>query len=202
MMYDLIVLGGCAGIEKAAKNAGYNVTVPFTPGRTDASQEQTDVESFAVLEPKADGFRNYMKTQYPVSAEEMLVDKAQLLTLTAPEMTVLLGGLRAININTDGSEHGVLTATPGKLTNDFFVNLLDMGTQWKALDDGTYEGVCRKTGAKKWTGTRVDLVFGSNAILRALAEVYAEAGSSSKFIHDFVAAWTKVMELDRFDLKK
>ncbi|MRT18939.1 catalase/peroxidase HPI [Comamonas sp. CAH-2] len=199
---DLIVLGGCAGVEQAAADAGTQISVPFTPGRTDASAEQTDAASFDVLEPVADGFRNFQKQAFAAPAEALLIDKAQLLTLTAPEMTVLLGGLRAININTDGSEHGVLTATPGKLTNDFFVNLLDMGTQWKALDDGTYEGVCRKTGAKKWTGTRVDLVFGSNAILRALAEVYAEAGSSSKFIHDFVAAWTKVMELDRFDLKK
>jgi catalase-peroxidase len=199
---DLIVLGGCAGVEQAAADAGTQISVPFTPGRTDASAEQTDAASFDVLEPVADGFRNFQKRAFAAPAEALLIDKAQLLTLTAPEMTVLLGGLRAININTDGSEHGVLTATPGKLTNDFFVNLLDMGTQWKALDDGTYEGMCRKTGAKKWTGTRVDLVFGSNAILRALAEVYAEAGSSSKFIHDFVAAWTKVMELDRFDLKK
>ena len=199
---DLIVLGGCAGVEQAAADAGTQISVPFTPGRTDASAEQTDAASFDVLEPVADGFRNFQKRAFAAPAEALLIDKAQLLTLTAPEMTVLLGGLRAININTDGSEHGVLTATPGKLTNDFFVNLLDMGTQWKALDDGTYEGVCRKTGAKKWTGTRVDLVFGSNAILRALAEVYAETGSSGKFIHDFVAAWTKVMELDRFDLKK
>ncbi|ANY62279.1 catalase/peroxidase HPI [Comamonas aquatica] len=199
---DLIVLGGCAGVEQAAADAGTQISVPFTPGRTDASAEQTDAASFDVLEPVADGFRNFQKQAFAAPAEALLIDKAQLLTLTAPEMTVLIGGLRAININTDGSEHGVLTATPGKLTNDFFVNLLDMGTHWKALDDGTYEGVCRKTGAKKWTGTRVDLVFGSNAILRALAEVYAEAGSSSKFIHDFVAAWTKVMELDRFDLKK
>lgn len=199
---DLIVLAGNAGVEKAAADAGVAVTVPFAPGRADASDEQTDIHSFAVLEPKADGFRNYQQRQNAVPAEVQLIDKAQLLTLTAPEMTVLLGGLRAININTGGSRHGVFTATPGRLTNDFFVNLLDMGTQWKALEDGTYEGVDRKTGEKKWTGTRADLVFGSNAVLRALAEVYAEAGSSQKFVKDFVAAWVKVMELDRFDLKK
>lgn len=199
---DLIVLAGNAGVEKAAADAGVAVTVPFAPGRADASDEQTDVHSFAVLEPKADGFRNYQQRQNAVPAEVQLIDKAQLLTLTAPEMTVLIGGLRAININTGGSRHGVFTATPGRLTNDFFINLLDMGTQWKALEDGTYEGVDRKTGEKKWTGTRADLVFGSNAVLRALAEVYAEAGSSQKFVKDFVAAWVKVMELDRFDLKK
>ena len=199
---DLIVLGGSAGIEKAAADAGTQITVPFTPGRTDASAEQTDVASFAVLEPLADGFRNFQKARFAAPAEALLIDKAQLLTLTAPEMTVLIGGLRAININTDGSQHGVLTQTPGQLTNDFFVNLLDMGTQWKPLEDGNYEGVDRKTGDKRWTGTRVDLVFGSNAILRALAEVYAEAGNEAKFYQDFVAAWVKVMELDRFDLQK
>ena len=199
---DLIVLAGSAGVEKAAADAGVSVTVPFTPGRADASDEQTEVHSVAALEPKADGFRNHLQGRFPAPAEALLIDKAQLLTLTAPEMTVLIGGLRAININTNGSQHGVFTATPGRLTNDFFVNLLDMGTQWKALEDGTYEGVDRRTGQKKWTGTRVDLVFGSNAVLRALAEVYAEAGSSQKFARDFVAAWVKVMELDRFDLKK
>ncbi|GGH54133.1 catalase-peroxidase [Comamonas phosphati] len=199
---DLIVLAGSAGVEKAAADAGVTVTVPFTPGRADASDEQTEVESVAMLKPRADGFRNHLQGRFPAPAEALLIDKAQLLTLTAPEMTVLIGGLRAININTGGNQHGVFTATPGRLTNDFFVNLLDMGTQWKALEDGTYEGVDRKTGAQKWTGTRVDLVFGSNAILRALAEVYAEAGSSQKFVRDFVAAWVKVMELDRFDLKK
>ena len=199
---DLIVLAGNAGVEKAAADAGVQITVPFTPGRGDATQEQTDVESFKYLEPKADGFRNHLQGSFPAPAEALLIDKAQLLTLTAPELTVLIGGLRAININTAGSQHGVLTKEPGKLTNDFFVNLLDMGTQWKALDDGSYEGVDRKTGAKKWTGTRVDLVFGSNAILRAVAEVYAEDGNQQKFINDFVAAWVKVMELDRFDLKK
>lgn len=199
---DLIVLAGGVGIEKAAADAGVQITVPFTPGRSDASAEQTDVESFSVLEPQADGFRNFQKAKFAVPAEAMLIDKAQLLTLTAPEMTVLIGGLRAININTDGSNTGVLTKTPGKLTNDFFVNLLDMSTQWKPLDSGNYEGVDRKTGEKRWTGTRVDLVFGSNSILRALAEVYAEVGNEHKFYQDFVAAWVKVMELDRFDLKK
>ena len=199
---DLIVLAGGVGIEKAAADAGVQITVPFTPGRSDASAEQTDVESFSVLEPQADGFRNFQKAKFAVPAEAMLIDKAQLLTLTAPEMTVLIGGLRAININTDGSNTGVLTKTPGKLTNDFFVNLLDMSTQWKPLDNGNYEGVDRKTGEKRWTGTRVDLVFGSNSILRALAEVYAEVGNEHKFYQDFVAAWVKVMELDRFDLKK
>ena len=200
-MADLIVLAGSAGVEKAAADAGVQITVPFTPGRGDASAEQTDAESFAPLEPKADGFRNHLHGQFPAPAEALLIDKAQLLTLTAPEMTVLIGGLRAININTTGN-HGVLTQTPGQLSNDFFVNLLDMGTQWKALEDGSYEGVDRTSGARKWTGTRVDLVFGSNAILRALAEVYAEAGNEQKFYKDFVAAWVKVMELDRFDLKK
>ena len=199
---DLIVLAGCAGIEQAAKNAGVNVTVPFTPGRMDASQEQTDVESFAVLEPVADGFRNYLKGKYSVPAEALLVDKAQLLTLTAPEMTVLVGGLRVLNTNFDQSRHGVFTQRPGALTNDFFVNLLDMGTEWKATSDAkdVFEGRDRKTGAVKWTGTRVDLVFGSNAVLRALAEVYGGAYAQAKFVQDFVAAWTKVMNLDRFDL--
>jgi len=199
---DLIVLAGCAGVEKAAHQAGQNVTIPFTPGRTDASQEQTDVESFAVLEPEADGFRNYMKTQYIVSAEEMLVDKAQLLTLTAPEMTVLVGGLRVLNVNFDHSKNGVFTNRPEVLTNDFFVNLLDFGTTWKASSDSqeVFEGRDRKTGALKWTGTRVDLIFGSNSELRALAEVYACEDSQEQFIKDFVAAWNKVMNLDRFDL--
>lgn len=198
---DLIVLAGSAGVEKAAADAGVKINVPFTPGRGDASDEQTDAESFAPLEPKADGFRNHLQGRFPAPAEALLIDKAQLLTLTAPEMTVLIGGLRAININTAGN-HGVLTQTPGKLTNDFFVNLLDMGTQWQPLEDGNYEGVDRKSGARKWSGTRVDLVFGSNAVLRAVAEVYAEKGNEQKFYQDFVAAWVKVMELDRFDLKK
>jgi catalase-peroxidase len=199
---DLIVLGGCAGVEQAAKNAGYDVTVPFTPGRTDASQEQTDVVSVAVLEPKADGFRNYQKAKYAVTAEEMLVDRAQLLTLTAPEMTVLVGGMRALNANFGQSRHGVFTHRPEALTNDFFVNLLDMRTAWNATaeDAQVFEGRDRATGELKWTGTRVDLVFGSNSQLRALAEVYACADSQEKFLHDFVAAWNKVMNLDRFDL--
>lgn len=199
---DLIVLAGNAGVEKAAADAGVQITVPFRAGRGDALAEHTDPASFKYLEPKADGFRNHLQGQFPAPAEALLIDKAQLLTLSAPEMTVLLGGLRTININTEGSQHGVLTHTPGKLTNDFFVNLLDMGTQWKLLEDGNYEGVDRKTGAKRWTGSRVDLVFGSNAVLRAVAEVYAEAGNQQKFYKDFVAAWAKVMELDRFDLKK
>ena len=199
---DLIVLGGCAGVEKAAKKAGHNVTVPFSPGRTDASQEQTDVASFAVLEPKADGFRNYQKAKYAVSAEELLVDKAQLLTLTAPEMTVLVGGMRVLNTNYGQTRHGVFTKRPESLTNDFFVNLLDMGTEWKAVSDDKdmFEGRDRKTGKVKWTGTRVDLIFGSNSQLRALAEVYGSADAQKKFVQDFVAAWTKVMNLDRFDL--
>jgi catalase-peroxidase len=199
---DLIVLAGCAGVEQAAKNAGHAVTVPFTPGRMDASQEQTDAASFAVLAPKADGFRNYQKTAYAVSAEELLVDKAQLLTLTAPEMTVLVGGMRVLNTNFGGSQHGVFTKRPETLTNDFFVNLLDMGTQWKAVskDPDVFEGRDRKTNALKWTGTRVDLVFGSNSQLRALAEVYGCEDSQEKFLHDFVAVWNKVMNLDRFDL--
>ena len=199
---DLIVLAGCAGVEQAAKKAGYDVTVPFSPGRMDASQEQTDVVSFAVLEPLADGFRNYLKGQYSVSAEELLVDKAQLLTLTAPEMTVLVGGMRALNANFGGSQHGVFTKRPGALTNDFFVNLLDISTEWKAVSDAKdiFEGRDRKTGEVKWTGTRVDLIFGSNSQLRALAEVYGCEDSQEKFVHDFVAAWNKVMNLDRFDL--
>lgn len=199
---DLIVLGGCAAIEQAAKNAGHNVTVPFTPGRTDASQAQTDVESFAVLEPVADGFRNYVKGKYAVTAEELLVDKANLLTLSAPEMTVLVGGLRVLNANYNHSKHGVFTNRPEVLTNDFFVNLLDLGTKWSATSHAqdVFEGRDRKTGDVKWTGTRADLVFGSNSELRALAEVYASSDAQEKFVQDFVAAWTKVMNLDRFDL--
>jgi len=199
---DLIVLGGCAGVEQAAKNAGQAVTVPFTPGRTDASQEQTDVESFSVLEPAADGFRNYLKAQYAVSAEELLVDRAQLLTLTAPEMTVLVGGLRVLNANFGQSQHGVFTKQSETLTNDFFINLLDMSTTWKATpeDEDVFEGRDRATGELKWTGTRVDLIFGSNSQLRALAEVYAQDDSQQKFVHNFVAVWNKVMNLDRFDL--
>jgi hypothetical protein len=199
---DLIVLAGGVGIEKAAANAGHNVTVPFTAGRTDATQAQTDVDSFAVLEPLADGFRNYMKKKYSVSAEEMLVDKAQLMTLTPPEMTVLVGGLRVLNTNYNHSNHGVFTNRPETLTNDFFLNLLDMGITWKATSDAqdAFEGSDRKTGEVKWTGTRVDLIFGSNSELRALAEVYGCSDSQEKFVKDFVAAWTKVMNLDRFDL--
>jgi catalase-peroxidase len=199
---DLIVLAGCAGVEQAATNAGHAVRVPFTPGRTDASPEQTDVESFAVLEPSADGFRNYLKGSYAVAAEELLVDRAQLLTLTAPEMTVLVGGMRVLNTNVGQTKHGVFTRRPEALTNDFFVNLLDMGTEWKAAPDakGVFEGRDRKTGQVKWTGTRVDLIFGSNSQLRALAEVYGSSDARAKFVEDFVAAWTKVMNLDRFDL--
>jgi catalase-peroxidase len=199
---DLIVLGGCAGVEQAAKDAGYNVTVPFAPGRTDAWQEQTDVAAFSVLEPAADGFRNYLKAKYSVSAEELLVDRAQLLTLTAPEMTVLIGGMRVLNTNFGQSRHGVFTKRPETLTNDFFVNLLDMRTTWKptSQDDGVFEGRDRSTGELKWTGTRVDLVFGSNSQLRALAEVYGSQDSQEKFVRDFVAVWDKVMNLDRFDL--
>jgi catalase-peroxidase len=199
---DLIVLGGCAGVEQAAKNGGHHVTVPFTPGRTDASQKQTDVKSFFVLEPAADGFRNYLKTKYTVSAEELLVDRAQLLTLTAPEMTVLVGGMRVLNANFGQAQHGVFTKRPETLTNDFFVNLLDMNTTWKATskDDDVFEGRGRATGKLKWTGTRADLIFGSNSQLRALAEVYGCEDSQEKFLHDFVAAWNKVMNLDRFDL--
>jgi catalase-peroxidase len=199
---DLIVLAGCAGIEKAAANAGHQVTVPFTPGRGDATKEQTDVESFAVLEPQADGFRNYVKTRYTVSAEDMLLDKAHLLTLTAPEMTVLVGGMRVLNTNFDMSRHGAFTKRPETLTNDFFVNLLDMSTTWKATDvhQEVFEGLDRSTGALKWTGTRVDLIFGSNTELRAIAEVYGCADGQEKFVNDFIAAWNKVMNLDRFDL--
>jgi len=200
---DLIVLGGSAGIEQAAKNAGVNVTVPFSPGRMDASQEQTDVESFSFLEPIADGFRNYLKGRYRVSAEALLIDKAQLLTLSAPQMTALIGGLRVLDTNVGHSAHGVFTQRPGALTNDFFVNLLDMGVEWKPLSDTqeTFEARDRKTGQVKWTGTRVDLVFGSNAQLRALAEVYASADAKEQFVNDFIAAWVKVMNLDRFDLR-
>ncbi|MCZ6469663.1 MAG: catalase/peroxidase HPI, partial [Candidatus Dadabacteria bacterium] len=199
---DLIVLGGCAAVEQAAKSAGHDVTVPFTPGRADASQEQTDVESFAVLEPATDGFRNYLKTQYAVSAEEMLVDRAQLLTLTAPEMTVLVGGMRVLNTNFGQSQHGVFTKRPEVLTNDFFINLLDLGTTWKATSEAeeVFEGRDRTTGELRWTGTRIDLIFGSNSELRALAEVYGCEDSQERFTQDFVAAWTKVMNLDRFDL--
>lgn len=199
---DIIVLAGCAGIEQAAKNAGHSVSVPFTPGRVDASQEQTDVESFEPLEPSADGFRNYFNPKHNTTAEEMLVDKAQLLTLTAPEMTVLLGGMRVLDTNYDNAKHGVFTKNPGALTNDFFVNLLDLGTTWKATSDkqDVFEGRDRKTGAVKWTGTRADLIFGSNSELRALAEVYGSADAQQKFLNDFVAAWNKVMNLDRFDL--
>ncbi|HAC15173.1 MAG TPA: catalase-peroxidase, partial [Bacteroidetes bacterium] len=199
---DIIVLAGCAGVEKAARNAGYDVLVPFTPGRTDATQEQTDVDSFAVLEPLADGFRNYMKKKYRISSEEMLVDKAQLLTLTAPEMTVLVGGMRALNANVDKSKMGVFTDRPETLTNDFFVNLLDLGTTWKGMggSDDVFEGRDRKSGEVKWTASRVDLIFGSNSELRALAEVYGCSDSQAKFVKDFVAAWTKVMNLDRFDI--
>jgi len=199
---DLIVLGGCAAVEQAAKNAGHKVTVPFTPGRMDASQEQTDAASFSVLEPVADGFRNYLKKKYAVSAEELLIDKAQLLTLTAPEMTVLVGGMRVLNANFGKSQHGVFTKRPGTLTNDFFVNLLDMGTEWKVVskDSDVFEGHDRKTGELQWTGTRVDLIFGSNSRLRALAEVYACEDSREKFVYDFITAWNKVMKLDRFDL--
>jgi catalase-peroxidase len=199
---DLIVLAGCAGVEQAAINAGFEVPVPFTPGRMDASQEQTDVESFDVLEPIADGFRNYLKGKYTVLAETLLVDKAQLLTLTGPEMTVLVGGMRVLKTNVGGTQHGVFTKRPEVLTNDFFVNLLDMGTEWKAVsqDADVFEGRDRKTGELKWTGTRVDLIFGSNSQLRALAEVYGSSDAGKKFVHDFVAAWNKVMNLDRFDL--
>ena len=199
-MADLIVLGGCAGVEQAAKLAGHTIKVPFTPGRTDASQEQTDVDSFAVLEPIADGFRNYRKKRYSASSEELLVDKAQLLSLTAPEMTALVGGMRVMNTNFDNSAHGVFTSNPGSLTNDFFVNLLDLGTKWSSTSDAqeVFEGRDRKTGEPKWTGTRVDLIFGSNSELRALAEVYACEDGNVKFVNDFVAAWNKVMNADRF----
>ncbi|MCF8112327.1 MAG: catalase/peroxidase HPI [Desulfotignum sp.] len=199
---DLIVLGGCAAVEQAARNAGHDITVPFTPGRTDATPEQTDAESFSVLEPAADGFRNYLKARYAVTAEELLIDKAQLLTLTAPEMTVLIGGMRVLNANFRESPHGVFTRKPETLTNEFFVNLLDMGTQWSHVsgDDNLFEGRDRATGERKWTGTRVDLIFGANSQLRALAEVYGCADAREKFVQDFVAVWNKVMNLDRFDL--
>jgi len=199
---DLIVLAGCAGVQQAAKNAGYDVTVPFVPGRMDASQDQTDPLSFAVLEPVADGFRNYQKTKYSVSAEELLIDRAQLLTLTAPQMTALIGGMRVLNTNVDQTPHGLFTEKQDSLTNDFFVNLLDMNTIWKAnaQDKDLFEGSDRTTGEPKWSATRVDLIFGSNSQLRALAEVYGSLDGQERFIHDFIAAWTKVMNLDRFDL--
>ncbi len=199
---DIIVLAGCAGIEKAAENAGVNIQVPFTPGRMDASIEHTDVESFSVLEPIADGFRNYMKAEYTVSAEELLVDKSHLLSLTAPEMTVLVGGMRVLNTNYDGSDYGVFTDKQDSLTNDYFVNLLDLRNTWKSVDDSDtiFEGKDRITGKVKYTGTRVDLIFGSNTELRAYAEVYASSDAQEKFVNDFVSAWTKVMNLDRFDL--
>ena len=194
------MLAGNAGVEQAARNAGHDVPVPFTPGRTDASQEQTDAASFAPLEPVADGFRNYSKPKLALSAEELLIDRAQLLMLTAPEMTVLVGGLRVLDTNWDGARHGVLTKRPGTLSNDFFVNLLDMGTEWKAVSSEVFEGRDRATGKAVWSATRVDLVFGSNSELRALAEVYGSADAQGKFVRDFVAAWGKVMNLDRFDL--
>ena len=199
---DLIVLGGSAAIEKAAKDAGFDFEVPFTPGRMDASQDQTDVDSFEVMEPIADGFRNYAKDVYSVPAEGLLIDKAQLLTLTAPEMTVLVGGMRVLGANHGGTAHGVFTTRPGQLTNDFFVNLVDMGTAWQPVDkdEQLFEGRDRKTGAVKWTGTRVDLAFGANSQLRALSELYAQDDAKPKFVRDFVAAWTKVMNADRFDL--
>jgi len=197
---DLIVLGGDAAIEEAAKKAGHEVKIPFSPGRTDASQEQTDAHSFAPLEPRADGFRNYVRNGYGIPPEELLLDRAQLLTLTAPEMTVLIGGLRALNVNFGGSRHGVFTSRPETLTNDFFVNLLDMNTKWQASAEGVYEGRDRATDKVRWTGTRVDLVFGSNSQLRAIAEVYASDDAKETFVKDFAAAWTKVMNLDRFDL--
>lgn len=199
---DLIILGGSAGVEQAAKNAGHNLTVPFSPGRADATQDQTDIEAFAVLEPIADGFRNYVKSEFDVSEEDLLVDRAQLLTLTAPEMTVLLGGLRVLNANHGQSQHGVFTENPENLTNDFFVNLLDLGTTWKATSEAQkeFEGTDRASGELRWTGTRVDLIFGSNSELRALAEVYGSSDSKERFVEDFVAAWAKVMDLDRFDL--
>jgi catalase-peroxidase len=202
-MADLIVLAGSVAVEKAAQNAGYSLMVPFTAGRMDATQAQTDISSMGVLEPMADGFRNYLKTQYTVSTEELMVDKAQLLTLTAPEMTVLVGGMRMLDANYDHSKHGVLTTKKDALTNDFFVNLLDMNTTWKATDDTkeVFEGRDRKTNQVKWTATRADLIFGSNSELRALAEVYASSDANEKFVKDFIAAWTKVMELDRFDVR-
>jgi len=197
---DMIVLGGCAAVEQAAKNAGHSITVPFTPGRTDATQDQTDVESVAVLEPKADGFRNHLASNSPRSAAELMVDRAQLLTLTAPEMTALVGGMRVLNANTGQSAHGVFTSQKDTLSNDFFVNLLDMSTEWKPAKDGAFEGRDRSSGDVKWTATENDLVFGSNSILRAVAEVYACDDASATFAQDFVNAWTKVMNLDRFDL--
>jgi catalase-peroxidase len=197
---DLIVLGGCAAVEAAAKQAGHPVEVPFAPGRTDASQEMTDVESFAALEPQADGFRNYLGDGVEVPAPELLIDRAHLLTLSAPEMTVLVGGMRTLNANFAGAPHGVFTQRPGTLTNDFFVNLLDMGTEWRKSGEDVYQGRDRKTGEVRWTATSVDLVFGSNSQLRAIAEVYASGDAQQKFVHDFVAAWNKVMNLDRFDL--
>jgi catalase-peroxidase len=199
---DLIVLGGCAGVEQAAKNAGQTVTVPFQPGRTDASQEQTDVAAFAPLEPKSDGFRNYFKGGQSLSAEELLVDRSQLLRLSAPEMTVLVGGLRVLNANFGQAQQGVFTRRPELLTNDFFVNLLDLGTIWRETSEAQdlFEGRDRKTGELRWTGTRVDLIFGSHSQLRALAEVYGSGDAQARFVHDFVAAWDKVMNLDRFDL--
>jgi len=200
---DLIVLGGNVGIERAAQAAGMKIEVPFRPGRTDATQEQTDIESISVLEPEADGFRNYLKTNYTVSTEALLVDKAQLLTLTVPEMTVLVGGMRALDANYDGSDHGILTDRPGQLTNDFFVNLLDIKYKWSPMDETQeiFVGKDRNTGEKKWTATRVDLIFGSHSELRAIAEVYGSSNAKEKFIRDFVNAWTKVMELDRYDLQ-
>ncbi len=200
---DLIVLGGVVGIEQAAKNAGHDVDVPFTPGRADAKEEETDVESFAWLEPPADGFRNYFKPKHSTTAEEMLVDRSQLLTLSAPEMTVLLGGMRVLDTNYDDSNHGVFTDNPGSLTNDFFKNVLDLGTTWKATSDeqDLFEGRDRNSNELKWTGTRADLIFGSNSELRALAEVYGSEDSEEKFVKDFIKAWNKVMNLDRFDLK-
>jgi catalase-peroxidase len=202
---DLVVLGGCVGIEQAARDAGHAVDVPFVPGRTDATQEQTDVDSFDVLEPGADGFRNYLEVRFNVPTEELLVDRAQLLGLSAPEMTVLVGGLRVLGANHGGSKHGVLTDRPGQLTNDFFVNLLDMGTAWKQVDDSSDEefvGTDRATDEQRWTATRTDLAFGANSQLRALCEVYAAADASEKFVGDFIAAWTKVMNADRFDLRR
>ena len=199
---DLIVLAGDAGVEQAAKNGGHTVTVPFAPGRTDATAQQTDIESFAVLEPIADGFRNFLKGQYSVSAEALLIDKAQLLTLTAPELTVLLGGMRVLSTHVGQTAHGVFTQRPEALTNDFFINLLDMDTVWKAVSEAkdVFEGHDRASGKPKWTATRVDLLFGSNSQLRAVAEVYGSADAQEKFVHDFVAVWSKVMNLDRFDL--
>jgi catalase-peroxidase len=196
------VLAGCAAVERAAMDAGHDIEVPFTPGRTDASAEQTDAEAFEVLEPIADGFRNYQKTRYTLSQEELLVDKAQLLTLTAPEMTVLVGGLRALGVSMDDENAGILTERPGQLTNDFFVNLMDMGIAWAPVDDEEqrFHAHDRRDGRVRWSGTRVDLVFGSNSQLRAIAEVYAQDDAKERFVHDFVAAWTKVMNLDRFDL--